>query len=143
MNLASLLATLYIVTPGRQRKLIRPWIGPFYIAQKLSPPHVKIRRKSDGKLIKNRVHINRLKHGFLWVDKPQDDNPPICVDAIEPCVLWDDEIPPSNIEYSQPGNGQTQNDVQLNHTDNIVNNNVDDEVFEVEKILRTKYINGK
>jgi hypothetical protein len=38
----------------------------------------------------------------------------------------------SNIEYSQPGNGQTQNDVQLNNTDNIVNNNVDDEVFEVE-----------
>jgi hypothetical protein len=49
----------------------------------------------------------------------------------------------SNIEYSQPGNGQTQNDVQLNNTDNIVNNNVDDEVFEVEKILRKKYINGK
>ena len=46
-----------VVTPGRQRKLIRPWVGPFYIAQKLSPLHVKIRRKSDGKLIKNSVHI--------------------------------------------------------------------------------------
>jgi hypothetical protein len=28
------------------------------------------------------------------------------VDAIEPCVLGDDEIPASNIQYSQPGNGQ-------------------------------------
>ena len=53
-----------VVTPGRQRKCIRPWVGPFYIAHKLSPIHVKIRRKSDGKLIKNRVHINRLKHGL-------------------------------------------------------------------------------
>jgi hypothetical protein len=53
-----------VVTPGRQRKFIRPWVGPFYITQKLSPLHVKIRRKSDGKLIKNRVHINRLKHVF-------------------------------------------------------------------------------
>jgi hypothetical protein len=41
----------------------------------LSPLHVKIRRKLDGKLIKNRVHINRLKHGFAWVDKPQENNP--------------------------------------------------------------------
>ena len=138
MNRASLLATLYMFTAllslpvDRENLLGLPWVGPFYIALKLSPLHVKIRRKSDGKLIKNRVHINRLKHGFLWVDKPQDDNPPIGVDAIEPCVLGDDEIPASNIEYSQPGNGQTQNDVQLNNTDNIVNNNVDDEVFEVE-----------
>ena len=53
-----------VVTHGRQKKIIRPWVAPFYIAQKLSLLHVKIRRKSDGKLIKNRVHINRLKHGF-------------------------------------------------------------------------------
>jgi hypothetical protein len=35
-----------VVTPGRQRPFIRPWVGTFYIAQKLSPLHVKIRRKS-------------------------------------------------------------------------------------------------
>ena len=69
-----------VVTPGRQRTFIRPWVGTFYIAQKLLPLHVKIRRKSDGKLIKNRVHINRLKHGFVWVGKPQENNPG--VDAI-------------------------------------------------------------
>jgi len=57
-----------VVTPGRQRTFIRPWVGTFYIAQKLFPLHVKIRRK--------------LKHGFAWVDKPQEDNPPIGVDAI-------------------------------------------------------------
>ena len=87
MNRASLLAKLYVyrpvVAPGRQRKCISPCVEPIYIAQQLSPLHVKIRRKSDGKLIKNRVHIHRLKHGFLWVDKPQEDNnPPIGLDAI-------------------------------------------------------------
>ena len=69
-----------VVTHGRERKYIRPWVAPFYIAQKLSLLHVKIRRKSYGKLIKNRVHINKLKHGFAWVDKPQENNPGI--DAI-------------------------------------------------------------
>ena len=53
-----------VVTPGRRRKCITPWVGPFYKAQQLSPLHVRIRQKSDVKLIKNRVHINRLKHGF-------------------------------------------------------------------------------
>ena len=82
MNLVGDIVYVYrpVVTPGRQRKLIRPWVAPFYEAQMLSPLHVKIRGKSDGKLIKNRVHINRLKHGFVWVDKPQENNPG--VDAI-------------------------------------------------------------
>ena len=71
-----------VVTPGRQRTFIRPWVGTFYIAQQLSPLHVKIRRKSDGKLIKNRAHMHRLKHGFAWDDKQQEDYPPIGVDAI-------------------------------------------------------------
>jgi hypothetical protein len=31
----------------------------------------------------------------------------------------------------------------MNNTDNMVNNNVEDGVFEVEKILRKKCINGK
>ena len=47
----------------------------------------------------------------------------------------DDGIPVGNIEYGQHGNDQTQNDVQLNNTDNIVNNNVEDGVFEVENSL--------
>ena len=101
-----------LVTPSKEIKCIGPLVGPIGKAQKLSPLHVKIRRKSDRKLIKNRVHIKRLKHGFLWIDKPQDDNPLIGVDDMEPCVLGDDEIPASNIEYCQPGNNQTQNDVQ-------------------------------
>jgi hypothetical protein len=42
----------------------------------------------------------------------------------------------------QHGNDQTQNDVQLNNTDNIVNNNDEDGVFEIEKILRKTYINA-
>jgi hypothetical protein len=66
-----------------------------------------------------------------------------CRCYIEPCVLGDDEIPVSNIEYGQHGNDQTQNDVQLSNTDNIVNNNDEDGVFEIEKILRKTYINGK
>jgi hypothetical protein len=47
------------------------------------------------------------------------------------------------LEYSQSGNDQTQSDLQLNNADNIVNNNVEDGVFEVDKIFRKKYVNGK
>jgi hypothetical protein len=57
----------------------------------------------------------------------------LCVDlsALFFICCFLDEIPVSNIEYRQHGNDQTQNDVQLNNTDNIVNNNDEDGVFEV------------
>jgi hypothetical protein len=76
------MSTALLSPPVDREHLLGFWDGTFYIAHKLFPLHVKIRRKSDGKLIKNRVHIHRLKHGFSWVDKPQEDYPPIGVDAI-------------------------------------------------------------
>ena len=69
---------VYLYKPsvqGNVKKLKRPWVGPFYIAEKLSNIHVKLRRKCDGKLIKNRIHVDRLKHGHMWSDEPLDPQP--------------------------------------------------------------------
>ncbi|CAC5364270.1 unnamed protein product [Mytilus coruscus] len=113
-------------------KFMRPWIGQYYITQKLSDIHVKIRRKSDGKLVKNRVHVNRLEHGFLWHDRPQDPEPPANVDATELAFLADEEIPPNfvdNTEIPQVVDNMSQNgDPQ--------NNSISEKLYEVEKILR-------
>lgn len=122
-----------VVTPGRHRKLLRPWVGPFYICQKLSPIHVKIRRKSDGKLIKNRVHVNRLKLGFLGRDRFFDPDPPDGVDAVEPVILADDEIPCQN-EIDE-NNEQMSSQCTGQENDNVV--------YEIEKILRKKCCNNK
>lgn len=34
------------VLPGKTKKFLRPWVGPFIVAEKLSDIHVKLRRVS-------------------------------------------------------------------------------------------------
>ena len=48
----------HVVTPGAHRKLLRPWIGPFFI----SPINVKLRREAEGK---NMINVNWLKREYL------------------------------------------------------------------------------
>ncbi|CAG2216100.1 Retrovirus-related Pol polyprotein from transposon 17.6,Retrovirus-related Pol polyprotein from transposon 297 [Mytilus edulis] len=126
-----------VLVAGIGRKLNRPWIGPYYISQKLSEIHVKLRRKSDGKLLKNRVHINRLKRGYVWTNEPYDITPPLNEDAVEPAIISVDETPADFIsEEVQPNLSQSQDNATQN-------NNSDNAVFSVEKILRKKRIKGK
>ncbi len=83
-----------VVVPGNARKLSRLWAGPYFIIQMPSTIHAKLRRVSDSKLVKNKVHINRLKLGLLRSRQPIDLNPPTDVDATEPVVLDVSEIDP-------------------------------------------------
>ncbi|CAC5365507.1 unnamed protein product [Mytilus coruscus] len=126
-----------VLVAGIGRKLNRPWVGPYYISQKLSEIHVKLRRKSDGKLLKNRVRINRLKRGYVWTNEPYDITPPLNEDVVEPAIIYVDETQADFISSeiqtnrSQSQDSDTQND------------NSDNTVFSVEKILRRKRIKGK
>ena len=86
--------------PGTTKKLKRPWVGPYYIVEKVSPFYVKLWRKSDSKLVVNRIHINRLKPAFIRPDQPDDTRPPAVIDAVPPAVLDDSEIP-DNFDNTQ------------------------------------------
>ena len=75
-----------LVTTGNSTKLFSPWIEPYYIVEKLSDIHVRIRQK-DNTIVKNRIHINRLKLGYLRLDQPDDPTPPPDSDSVEPAIL--------------------------------------------------------
>ena len=63
-------------------------------SSKLSDLQVRLRRKSDNKLVKNRIHINRLK---LATDRFNfDTSPPPHIDATPPAILNEDELPDMN-----------------------------------------------
>jgi hypothetical protein len=64
-------------------------VGPYLISEKLSSVHVKLHRLSDGKTIKNRIHINILKRGTLRFYE-FNEAPPENIDAVEPAILGDD-----------------------------------------------------
>jgi hypothetical protein len=59
-----------VVVPGNSKKLARPFAGPYFIIEKPSELHAKLRRVTDGKLIKNKVHVNRLKPGLFRSSQP-------------------------------------------------------------------------
>ena len=122
-----------IITPGIGRKLNRKWVGPYYICQRISDIHVKLRKKSDGKLVKNRIHVDRLKPGYVWHDTPIDENPPQNENAIEPAVLADDEIPQNNFINDTT---EIDNPDEINQEES--DDNPDNDLFVVEKILRKK-----
>ncbi|CAG2196856.1 unnamed protein product [Mytilus edulis] len=90
-------------TPNLSRKLRRPWTGPFYIVERLSKIHVRLRRKCDGKLLKTRVHVDRIKPGFVWTGEPRDPKPP--PNELEPLEIHENDIPGDNFE-------QVETDVQ-------------------------------
>ena len=74
---------LYKPTISPSRKLKKDWVSGFYIAEVISPIHVRLRRKSDGFLIRNRIHINRLKKATIRRDYDDCDfPPPVEADAI-------------------------------------------------------------
>ena len=128
-----------VVTPGTNRKLNRPWVGPFYIAEKLSDIHVRVRRRTDGKLIRNRVHVNRLKRGYIWNGHPDNTDPPRDIDAVEPAILGDN-VPEANFACPSDNGDDSTRNVDQNQNGNGQN---DGDEYEIEKILRKKYVNDK
>ena len=48
-----------VLIPGNSIKLSRLWAGPYYVVEKPSAIHVKLRRVHDNKLIRNKMHMNR------------------------------------------------------------------------------------
>ena len=136
-----------VVIPGHSRKLLRPWIKPFYVCQKLSPIHVLLRRVCDGKLIANRVHINRLKFGILRNHGLDDQTPPDSIDATEPAILSDDELPPNSHMEDTPVDehpvSTAVHDPAPDMAEPVAPTGPEpqaSQLYEVEKILRKKYI---
>ncbi len=106
-----------VIVKGNSAKLARPFAGPYYIVEKPSHLHAKLRRVSDGKPIKNKVHINRLKRGLLRSTEPIDLHPPQNVDASEPAVLCYDEIDANNFMTNDNSSITRNNDDTVNVTD--------------------------
>lgn len=132
-----------VVTPGHNRKLMRPWLGPFYVSQKLSDIHVRLRRVCDGKLIANRVHIDRLKHGVLRGDGPDDPTPPARHEAIEPAVLADSEVPPNSYLDTPAPDGEAESVVVPDPPQAMKETAApaasQQQLYDIEKVLRKKY----
>ncbi|CAC5373752.1 unnamed protein product [Mytilus coruscus] len=103
------------VPKGLSPKLHAKWIGPYYITNVGQNNTYKLRRMSDHKIIKSRIHANRIK--------PYEDPR----NVREPVRRIDDDI--------NDNNSQNDDSIDIDkHDDEIqLPNNVDDENLEQDK----------
>ena len=129
--------------PGTTKKFKRPWVCPYYIFEKVSQLHVKLRRKSDSKLVVNKIRIIQLKRAVIRPGQPDDTHPPTDIDSVPPAVLDDSEIPDDNFDHTQT---HAQTDLTPDENSQTIDGNSqsqsDNDVYEIEKILRKKFTNG-
>ena len=111
-------------------------------------------------MVKNRIHINRFK---LATDRFNfDTSPPPHIDATPPAILNEDELPDMNDvnellpdvnvnvnEYNRDEHENIKmhenfkNEVMINGNMNMNDNTVNDNMFEIEKILRKRKRKGQ
>ena len=138
------------------KKLSMLWKGPYFIAQKVSQVLYKVRRLSDNKLLSVPVHVNRFKRADFSKQRPDDLDPPLVEsgqDIFAPELVENDLA--DNFSHSVlPPNLTSTLDQDIandqEHTKNVkptsTHQNVpqdNDELFEVEKIIKGRYKNGR
>ena len=116
-----------VIIPGNSIKLSKLWARPYYVVEKPSAIHVKLRRVHDNKLIRNKVHLNRLKRGCLRSGL-FDMQPPHNADACEPAILDVSELSPQDVNNIIHDNNVSNNvHEEINDFDISVLNNTSEE----------------
>jgi hypothetical protein len=145
---------VFVYTPQvkihRSKKLTMLWTGPYLITQKVSEVLYRLRRLSDNKLLSVPVHVNRFKIGNSLKEVLHDTQVSIESDEIFTPDLTNDDFEISDPESILPTNLLTQSrDIEIstemeekNPNEEIKTTN-DNDTFEVEKVLKGRYKNGK
>ncbi|CAC5423935.1 unnamed protein product [Mytilus coruscus] len=132
------------VPKGLSPKLHPKWDGPFYVINVGQINTCKLRRCSDHKLIKSRIHTNRMKP---YID-PRDhrDIPEIqrnVVDNNRDKVDDIDGLQNDNIDRSQNDAQMQPNDALLQQNDETNDEDHEDNDFKAEELLAKKRRQGK
>ena len=160
---------VYMYTPvlqqGHTKKLSRSWHGPYYVIEKLSDIHVRLRHIHDQSEPPQKVHVNRLKHGLYR--NPNSRADAHTADGVS-IKTRNNETSETQICDSMHSDNRTQNGAKLQseapaltserthslevkdtgnvqtdvsaktHSDHVDHTTCEDNYYEVEKILYKK-----
>ncbi|CAC5371569.1 unnamed protein product [Mytilus coruscus] len=121
------------VPKGLSPKLHPKWDGPFYVINVGQNNTCKLRRCSDHKLIKSRIHTNRMKP---YID-PRDHRD---IPEIQRNVAENNRDRVDNIDDNNNIDRSQNNDAQMQQNDET---NDEDNDFIAEKLLAKKRRQGK
>ena len=124
------------IQPGTCAKMARLWLGPFYICQQFPNYTYKLRRCKDNKLVKSLCHVNRLKHYFDPETRPT--NPPQQLQNLN--ASYSPELIP-NDETDTPCT--LHSDTQDQFVTSDINDNDNEQLLHVQKIISSAMVRGK
>ena len=136
---------LYVpVTPKHlSRKLRYPWCGGYVIQRFVGPNTVKLRKLSDGKILKAPINVKRLKKCIDPKELPAN----LPVNDIFPALddLSDDDIPVENFApfMANPTNSGNPPDSSDDDQNTAVSPSSQSTYFVVEKVQSMRKIKGK
>ena len=133
---------LYVHTTPKHlsRKLRHPWCGGFVIHKFLGPNTAKIRKLSDGKILKAAINVQRLKK---CIDPDVPPSQTLATNLFPPLDnVTDDDIPDDNFApfMATPSNNMSQSQSSQS---NLTQQSSQPQYYTVEKILGTRTRNGQ
>ena len=126
-----------VLAQDKSKKQARPWHGPYYIVEKQSHHHVRLRAVSSNAPMPHPVHVDRLKHTTLRhmevpASKTQGDTKTQVETHVSDNTISGDKQSVPQVTMSDPQNTSTPKVDQSQ----IVNDQGPESAFyEVEKIL--------
>jgi hypothetical protein len=153
---------VFVYTPKvklhTSKKLSMLWTGPYIITEQVSDVLFKLRRLSDNKAVSVPVHMNRFKQATAFRERPKHDldskleKPPSEIFEIELTIpdteleIPTDNVLPPNLTKHPCELDPVENefiDVGLPEIISAGEQKSENELFEVEKVIRGRYRNGK
>jgi hypothetical protein len=134
--------TVFLFVPrnrkGFSKALSNHWHGPYVIVNTEGELHFKLRKCSDNKMVKQAIHAQRLKHGYLRT--VLDETPPDLNDAMDDVELNDDDLPDDSFDTPEQ---RPIGDATVTNPPEGENNDDNDELedantYEVERIIKSR-----
>jgi hypothetical protein len=128
-------------TVGECSKFRKEYIGPYQVVKVLSEHSIKILNMKNNKILKNPVHIDRLKHvkGQRKIDEEEQEL--ITSGTPSQANETPNEILPSTggeMENNHEENNTTDELEEETTSDEEQSWNIENEVYEVERLLKVK-----
>ena len=139
------------VPVGLSPKMHHPWHGPYYIVSANSNHTYQIRLENNHKIMKSRIHANRLKEYHPPINRNNNIPAPVVDQAntqgsqnsqqIQPTPPQQSQINDSQNSQPQP-NSQSQDNVNDNNPTPVRIPN-SQQLYDIEKLVKYRYRNNK
>ena len=128
--------------PGLSKKLQKFWCGPYLLVQQTGPVNFKVRNLENHKLLLSPIHVNRMKFAYNRFIRPSNTELPRDVIQRDPLENFEDGDCPEH-SYEPLVAKRELKQVSLKIPGLFDTGNPTQKEFQVEQVLRGKFVDGK